>query len=177
MDRQQQLTSQFLANRHSLFAYIYGFVRNAHDAEDLFQEVWLRFAEAAQRGQAIEDPAKWSRGVARNLILHYWRDRKTDHQPVADEQLMALIDTAFAEQEGQHDYWLARQQALAECVQELPERSRQMLRLKYEQGLSAQGVAEKLAQSAAAVLMALSRVRNALRECAGKKLRLQGFKA
>jgi DNA-directed RNA polymerase specialized sigma24 family protein len=52
-----------------------------------------------------------------------------------------------------------------------------MLRLKYEQGLSAQGVAEKLAQSAAAVLMALSRVRNALRDCAGRKLRLQGFKA
>ncbi len=176
MDRQQQLTSQFLANRHSLFAYIYGFVRNAHDAEDLFQEVWLRIAEAAQRGAAIEDPAKWSRGVARNLILHYWRDRRADHA-LADEQLLALIDTAFAEQEGRQDYWLARQQALSECLQELPERSRQLVRLKYEQGLTAEAVAQKVAQTAAAVLMALSRVRQVLRDCSLKKLRLQGFKA
>lgn len=176
MERQQQLTSQFLGNRHGLFAYIYGFVRNTHDAEDLFQEVWLKFSDAVNQGVPIENPAKWSRGVARHLILHYWRDRKADWL-IVDDELMALVETAFAEQAGDRELWQARQQAVSECLQELPERSRQLLRLKYEQGLPAESVAEKLAQSAAAVWMALSRVRRALRECAEKKLRLQGFEA
>jgi RNA polymerase sigma-70 factor, ECF subfamily len=174
MDRQHQLTTQFLANRHSLFAFIYGFVRSTPDAEDLFQEVWVRFSAALSRGTEIDDPAKWCRGTARNLILHYWRDRQKD-KVVVDQELIDLVELAFSEQETNPDYWLARQQAVNECIQGLPERSRQLLRLKYERGLSAQGVAAELMQSAAAVLMALSRLRQALRECAHKKLKLQGL--
>lgn len=176
MDRQQQMTAQFLANRHSLFAFIYGFVRNTHDAEDLFQEVWVRFSEALAWEVEIEDQAKWCRGTARNLILHYWRDRRND-KVVVDPELVDFVELAFAEQESNRDYWLARQQALSECIQTLPERSKYLLRLKYEQGLSARSVADELLQSVAAVLMALSRVRRTLRECAHRKLKLLGLEA
>ncbi len=176
MDRQQQLTTQFMANRHSLFSFIYGFVRHPHDAEDIFQEVWVRFSQALNAGAEIEDPARWCRGTARNLILHYWRDRRDD-KVVADQELMERVEAAFAEQEPNRDYWLARQQALHECIETLPERSKRLLRLKYEQGLSAQSVASQLVQSAAAVLMALSRVRQVLRTCAQRKLKLMGLAA
>jgi RNA polymerase sigma-70 factor (ECF subfamily) len=174
MDRTQQLTTQMLADRHSLFAFIYGFVRNTHDAEDIFQEVWVRFAAALERGEAVEDATKWCRGTARNLILHYWRDRRTD-KVVVDQELMDLVEQAFSEQAGRPDDWLARQQALQDCVQELPERSRHLLRLKYEQGLSAESAARLLAQSVESVWAALSRLRKALRECASRKLRLEGL--
>ena len=170
---QQQLTAEFLANRHALFAYIYGHIRNTHDTEDLFQEVWLRFSEAVNRSVEIQNPAAWARGIARNLILHYWRDRRRD-ETLPDEELLNLVDLAFAEQERNRDYWLARQQALMECVEELPEKSRELLRLKYVQGLSAQGVAETLKQTAAGVWMSLSRLRQILRDCAEKKLRAEG---
>ncbi len=176
MDQQSQLTTEFLANRHSLFAFIYGLVRNTHDAEDLFQEVWLRFSEALRNGAQIDDQAKWSRGTARNLVLHYWRHRRTDRL-VVDDELLDLVELAFAEQAANQDYWLARQQALHECLESLPERSKYLLRLKYERGLSAQDVADDLMQSVAAVFMALSRVRQTLRDCARKKLKLQGIEA
>ena len=176
MDRPSQLTTQFLANRHSLFAFIYGLVRNTHDAEDIFQEVWVRFSEAVAAGVVMENPAGWSRGTARNLVLHYWRERRTD-KVVVDQELLDLVEVAFAEQEPNQDYWLARQQALHECIETLPERSKYLLRLKYERGLSAQAVADDLMQSVAAVLMALSRLRQALRDCAHKKLKLQGLEA
>ncbi len=174
MDRQQELMAEFVASRHSLFAYIFGFIRNAHDAEDIFQEVWLRFAKATGEGQDIRDQARWCRGTARNLILHYWRDRRED-RVIADPELLDLVDRAFEEQQAtqEQDYWRTRQEALTECIQELPERSRRLLRLKYVDGLSAQGVATKFAQSSAAVLMALSRLRQVLRDCALKKLRLR----
>lgn len=170
MERQQQLTTDFVANRHSLYAFIYGFIRNTHDAEDLFQEVWVRFSNALARGVEIQDQAKWCRGTAHNLILHYWRDRQHD-KVVVDQELMQLVETAFTEQDGNQDYWRTRQQALGECIQTLPERSQQMLRLKYEQGMSAQEVAEEITQSAESVWMALSRLRRVLRDCAERKLK------
>jgi len=167
---------EFLANRHSLFAFIYGFVRNVHDAEDLFQEVWVRFSDALNRGVEIKEQAAWCRGTARNLLLHYWRERQRD-EVVADPELMDLVEQAFAEQEPNQDYWLVRQQALNECIHELPERSNQLLRLKYERGLSTPALADELKQSVAAVLMALSRLRQILRDCAQKKLKLLGLEA
>lgn len=174
MERQQQLMAEFVAARHSLFAFIYGFVRNPHDSEDLFQEVWLRFSRALSEGTEIKDQAKWCRGTARNLILHYWRDRKND-KVVADSELMELVEAAFAEQSSNPDYWRARQDALSECVRELPERSQELLRMKYEEGLSAGDAAAALRQTSAAILMALSRLRRALRECARKKLEVEGL--
>jgi RNA polymerase sigma-70 factor (ECF subfamily) len=175
MDRQQEIMAEFVAARHSLFAYILGFVRNPHDAEDLFQEVWLRLSGALAEGRDIQDQAKWCRGTARNLILHYWRDRRQD-KVIADQELFDLVELAFAEQVTHEDFWRSRREALNECVQELPERSRHLLRLKYEQGLSADQVGDQLQQSGAAVLMSLSRLRRLLRDCARKKLGIQGLR-
>ena len=172
MNRQQQLTTEFLACRHSLYGFIYGLVRNAHDAEDMLQEVWLRLSGAIAEGVEIQDQAKWCRGTARNLILHYWRDRRDD-KVVADQELLDLAELAYAEQDKNGHYWSMRAEALRECIDELPERVKHLLRLKYDMGLSAQAVAEELRQSTAATFKALSRVRQALRECAQKKLDIQ----
>jgi RNA polymerase sigma-70 factor, ECF subfamily len=176
MERQQQLTTEFLANRHSLFAFIYGFVRNTHDAEDIFQEVWIRLSSALGQGVAIQDLGKWCRGTARNLVLHYWRDRRND-KVIVDQELMDLVEQAFDEQEENQQYWRARQSALSECIENLPTHSKDLLRLKYEKDMSVQKVADELARSAAAVMMALSRLRQALRDCAQKKLKLLGIQA
>jgi RNA polymerase sigma-70 factor (ECF subfamily) len=174
MERQQELMAEFVAGRHNLFAFIQGCIRNPHESEDIFQEVWVRFSRALAEGAEIRDQAKWCRGTARNLILHYWRDRRKAAVP-ADEELLDLADLAFAEQSANQDYWRARQEALTECIQELPERAQNLLRLKYEHGLPANEVAGRLRQTSAAVLMALSRLRRALRDCAQKKLKLQGL--
>jgi len=174
MERQQQLMAEFVATRHALFAFLYGFTRNPHDAEDLFQEVWVRFSRALAEGTEIQDQAKWCRGTARNLLLHHWRDRRQDAVP-ADPALLDLVEQAFEEQTANQDRWRARQEALTQCLEELPDRSRQLLRLKYEEALSAEQVADRLRQTAAAVLMALSRLRKALRECAQKKLKTEGL--
>ncbi len=166
--------AEFVAGRHGLFAYIYGLARNPHDAEDIFQEVWVRFSRALAEGVEVQDQAKWCRGAARNLLLHHWRERRRDAL-AADEELLDLVGRAFEEQK--QEYWRARQEALSECIRELPERSRHLLRLKYEQGLKAGQVAGQLRQSAAAVLMALSRLRQALRDCVQRKLKSLGSEA
>src|SRR5512143_4058923 len=116
MVNKEEQTTSFLAGRHGLFAFIYGFVRNSHDAEDIFQEVWVRFSRALSEGVEIGDQAKWCRGTARNLILHYWRDRRQD-KLIADPGLLDLVELAFEEQDANPEYWRVRREALAECIQ------------------------------------------------------------
>lgn len=166
-ERLKSLSSRFVAERHALLGFIYGMVRDLAAAEDILQEVWLRLAEATERAEPIDDAARWCRGVARNLILHHWRDRRAA-KVVADTELLDLVEQALIEH---HDFWADRRQALMECIDRLPERSKQLLQMKYEEGLSFATMAERLSRSLESLKMALCRVRAALAECAERRLR------
>ncbi|MGL4550682.1 MAG: sigma-70 family RNA polymerase sigma factor [Gemmataceae bacterium] len=157
----KDLTRRFLQQRQPLLAFLHGLVRNADVAEELLQEVWLRLAEAAEKGTEILDVGKWCRGVARNLVLHHFRGRRT--AVVADSRLVELADLAF--EEAQETPAQARQQWLLDCVGSLPEHSRALVRMKYGDGLRAAAIAERQGRSEEAVLKALSRVRQALEQC------------
>jgi RNA polymerase sigma-70 factor (ECF subfamily) len=167
-DRIKRLSTRFVAERHALMGFIYGMVRDLAAAEDIFQEIWIRLQEAAARGEPIADPARWCRGVAKNLILHYWRDKRVG-KVVTDSELLDLVEQALNEQpEDSSD----RRQALMECIDRLPQKSRQLLQLKYDEGLSFAAMAERLKRSVDGLKMALCRVRQALLECAQRKLGL-----
>ena len=166
----KDLSAEFVARRHELFSFIYALVRNVQDAEDILQEVWLRFSSAQERGMVIEKPAQWCRGTAKNLILHHWR-RQRDPLVFADGELLELVELAFSEQDDHEDLWQARRKALAECVQTLPRDSQRLLSLRYEQANAIAEVAGLLQRSQAAVMMALSRTRRLLQQCVEKKLK------
>jgi RNA polymerase sigma-70 factor (ECF subfamily) len=173
MDQQRtQLTGRFMAERHALMAYIHALVQRAEVAEDIFQEVWLRLADAAERGVAIDDPPRWFRGVARNLVLHHWRSEQRS-RVIVDSGLLDLIDQAFSEQDELHDALASRRLGLRACISELPEHAKEVLRLTYVVDLSAEAVAAKLERTSASVLMMLSRLRRSLEECVNRRLRGQ----
>src|SRR5262245_27835616 len=172
-DGVKDLTSRFLAERHLLMSFIYGLVREAGAAEDIFQDVWVKLAEASEKGTRIDDLGKWCRGVARNLILHHWREQRS-RTVVADSRIVDIAARAFDEQEAKGRYGPSRRQALIECVGSLPGHSRELIHLKYEQGLSVEAVAGRVQRPYAGIMMALSRVRKALAVCIEKRLRLAG---
>src|SRR5437588_5720606 len=171
----EDLSAEFVAHRHELFSFIYALVRNVQDAEDICQEVWLRFSSAQQRGIHIEKPAQWSRGTAKNLILHYWR-KQGAATVVADSELLDLVELAFAEGDDadEKEVWQLRRHALGECVQTLPDDSRQLISLRYDEGISITKVAEMVERSQGAVMMALSRIRRLLQSCVQAKLKARG---
>jgi RNA polymerase sigma factor (sigma-70 family) len=65
------------------------------------------------------------------------------------------------------------QAALKACMDGLGERLRQMLDLRYQDGLNATQIGERLRMSAEGVRMALMRGRNALARCLGGRLATQ----
>ena len=164
----------FLADRHSLFAFIYGFIRHRQDAEDVLQEVWIRLAKALEAGTTVNDQSAWCRGVARNLVRHYWRAR--GKQPVfLEDEILDLIELAFAENQCAAPRWDAMREALPVCINRLPPKSQHILQLKYHEALSAEKVGARVELKAEAVLVALSRIRAKLRDCVQLQLRKEGL--
>ena len=173
----QRAAAEFIHDRHRLGAFVGGLLRDAHAAEDVIQEVWVRLAAEVEKGTRIENQPAWCRGVARNLILKHWRSQKTA-KVVADSEVMeaflAQVETAFAESDhDDEDEWQRRQQALDDCVAALPEKSRRMLSLRYEARKPVDEVARATGQTFDAVTKSLYRLRQALTDCVERKLTQQ----
>ena len=167
------LSAKFLAKRTALLAYCYGLMQERASADDLFQEVYLKLAEACERGDEIHDLERWCRGTARNLALHYWRSRRTT-KVVFQDEILDLIDQGFDEQESVLNEWDHRKNALQECAQRLGPESRRMMELKYVEELSVRDISSRLKRTPEAVMQALYRVRRALQECISTRLKMGG---
>lgn len=169
----QRAAAEFIHDRHRLGAFVNGMLRDAYAAEDVLQEVWVRLAAEVAKGTRLDNQAAWCRSVARNLIRRHWEQQQTA-KVVADsavlETFLDRVELAFAEVDADTTDWASRQQALDECVATLPERSRQMLTLRYESRASMDEVARAMGQTFDSVTKTLYRVRRALLECVERKL-------
>ncbi|MFN0129862.1 MAG: sigma-70 family RNA polymerase sigma factor [Verrucomicrobiales bacterium] len=156
----------FLAHETELRAFIGAVVRDVAAREDVFQEV----ARSMWKNFDRFDPARrfgaWARGIAANKVLEEHRRRARSPLSFAPEVVEAIRDAYDATD----DRPGAREEALRLCVQRLPERSRQLLTLRYGDGLKCGLIARRLGQSVDAVYQSLSRLRTALEACIRQRL-------
>lgn len=153
-------------------SYIIGLIRNPHDAEDIFQEVWMTLNRAIHNGKSIENVQKWSRFTARNLILHYWRSKRRKGI-IVDSEFLDFVDQAYEENDTETELWNKRFIALQVCMKKLNEKMNQLISLKYERGLKFKEIAEITKKSAQSIKMSVSRIRQKLRDCTEKELILK----
>ncbi len=166
LDRQVRL---FLECRPLIQAHIASIVRDKSLAEDVFQEVWLRFERVTRHGEIIGNVLAWCRSAARLVALESWRKQRRE-QPVADAELIALVEQAYAEQDGREDFWSEHQEALGHCLHALPPRSHEMISRRYRDDHPIADIAAHLGQSVGSVKTTLCRLRMALSECVSKRL-------
>lgn len=164
MDRHAEFLKLFLANQGDLKAFLASVLRDRAAVEDLFQEtslvLWQKYAEY--------DPARsfgaWARGIASNKIL---QDReKTRRLPLAfsPASIRAILEAFDRGEAAPGDPG-----PLRDCVGKLPERSRRLLALRYEQSLKLGEIARQVGSTLDAVHKTLSRVREALEACLRRK--------
>ncbi len=90
-----------------VMAYCRCMLNNAEQAEDIFQETFLRFFKACQQKERIRSILGFLLGIARNLCLNARRDRKVtvsidevelllhDHDQYEKRELLGLISMAL----------------------------------------------------------------------------------
>lgn len=163
-----EFLSLFLRAELDLRAFIGALIREPGAREDVFQEIAITLWESFDRF----DPKRaafgaWARGVATNKVLQM--RRKSGRLPIAfPPDTIEAIAEAFTVEEAPMAG--ERAEALRACVRELPEKSRQLIELRYEEGLSGKQLAKRLGRSIDAIYQTLSRIRRGLETCIKQRI-------
>ncbi len=141
--------------RYGNMVYRLAFARlqNRHDADDIFQEVFLRYVRRAPQFANDEHEKAWFLRTTINCCKNYWASawrRKTTGLSEVPEQLI-VYDNEDA-------------QLLADALKQLPPKYRIVLHLYYYEGLTAEQIAKVQNISSGTVRMQLSRARTMLKD-------------
>lgn len=163
-----EITRQLIKHRSYLYGYIFSCVRNHNDAEEVFQEVSVGVVTSFHKLRNADEFLPWAIEISRRQVLSFFRRSK---RPVMyDSDLVGVL----AEVASHHDSSEAdenRERVLRGCLEKLPERSREVLRLRYGQKFAGvDEIAAHLNRSMAATYGVLKRIRVALRQCVDEHL-------
>lgn len=144
--------------------------------DDIAQEAFIIAYERMDEFDPTRDFGAWVRGIARNLVINERRKNARRKRILSDNLTDVLVASSSAveeEKEELGDRGRAKMVALQHCLAEMPEKSRHLVKARYEDNVSAPDIAEHLNMKAAAVRKALERARAALRKCMEQQMQDQ----
>jgi RNA polymerase sigma-70 factor (ECF subfamily) len=150
-----------LRERVKLLAYIRAIVRDAHLAEDIFQDVAVL---AVRKRDEIRDGRHflaWMRLTARHLALKVMR--RNHHYVLVNETLLDQMEEIWADHDASPDTDLV--EALRKCLERLSPHARELVKLRYQDGISGPRLAEVVDRQLNTVYVALSRIHRSLGHC------------
>jgi RNA polymerase sigma-70 factor (ECF subfamily) len=147
---------------------VHGFVwaRVAGDqavAEDLLQETLLAAVASADSFRGDAAVSTWMCGIARHLVARHWEaERRAEVARSRLREVTALEPTTDTEQQ------LLDREQVAAALGRLPALHRQVLVLKYLDGLPVEQIAEQTGRTRVQVQSLLQRAREGLRRELGQ---------
>src|SRR4029077_2556569 len=96
-----------------------------HERGDLFQERALTLSDAFSRYDRTRSFGAWARGIAANKVLQRWHKDNRLPAPFPPEAIGALLDACERNEQGASQ----KADALEQCLEQLPPKSRQLLTL------------------------------------------------
>jgi RNA polymerase sigma factor (sigma-70 family) len=145
-------------------------MQSKEDAEDLLLDVFLAALESAPlHALSLEQQRFWLWRVARNKLVDYYRrSARRRHLPL-EEASEAVYDEGELVPE-----WVAQRNEehrnLVEAINDLPPLHKEVLLLRFVDGLRAAEIARLLGKQDAAVRMLLARILHRLRGTFEKRL-------
>jgi RNA polymerase sigma factor (sigma-70 family) len=144
-----------------VFAYVYGCVRNVHEAEDLVAEVFER--AFLKMGSLRNDEAfsTWLFTIARNIVISH--ARKRGRESAVDPDILKSVVATNVSVENEI---LVREEvaAVVDCLKMFPQRERDIVSLKFDAELTNRQIAKIMGLSEANVRVILFRTLRKLRE-------------
>ena len=142
--------------------------------DDLAQEAFLLAYRNWENYDPNRDFGKWLRGIAYKLLVNERRKQARRKRIMADDICELLLNQSEQEWEGrfEEEKWSSRADVLPNCLNALPEKSRELLRRRYELGEKASLIGEILGKKSTAIRKSLSRIRTTLKDCIESKVEL-----
>ena len=162
----QQLDQDALRTLHERYyevvaRYIQFKVGDPHTVEDLSGEVFVRIIEGLKKGQAWRDsPQGWVMGIARHVVTDHYRKRERMPEVKLSDHLAAA-----EEHNPLHQAMLSdRKRLLMQAIQQLTDEQRDVILMRFMEGIDIQGVAKALNNTPGAVKGLQFRAMRALAE-------------
>jgi RNA polymerase sigma factor (sigma-70 family) len=159
-----------LYGRHkgALFRFVLRSVKSRGEAEELFQEIWMRVIEARARYRPEAKFATWLYTIAHNRLVDHWRLKGLTLVSLDDEDTGAPEPVAPPSAEPQRTAE-ARQalDRLAVAIAALPAAQREVFLLHTEGGLTVPEIAAATGSGQEAAKSRLRYATNKLREAIG----------
>ena len=149
--------------REHVFSYIFRIVKNEEIADDIFQETFVKAIMTIRQGRYTENgkfPA-WISRIAHNLIIDYYRQEKSENLQSVDLTEVDILNRRDLCEETIEDV-IITDQIFADVkylIEELPDLQKEVLKMRYYQGLSFKEIAELTGVS---INTALGRMRYAI---------------
>jgi len=155
--------------QNRLYRYLLRLVRQPAEAEDLFQQTWLRVAEKIRSYDPSRNFDAWLFTLARNLAFDHLRRIRPQSldQPVSKgSQDGAMVSQLATSDVGPFDQLLAHERAtrLADAIENLPVTYREVLSLRFEEEMKLEEIAFVLSAPLPTVK---SRLRRSLEQLRG----------
>lgn len=154
-----------LLKRHQdrIFNYILRIIKNEDIANDIFQETFVKAIQTIRQGRYTENgkfPA-WISRIAHNLIIDYYRQEKSENLQSSDLTDVDILNRKELCEETIEDVLISDQirNDVKYLIGELPELQREVLMMRYYQGLSFKEIADITGVS---INTALGRMRYAI---------------
>jgi RNA polymerase sigma-70 factor (ECF subfamily) len=165
---QQKLVQILLRERTQLLAWLLSALRDGHRSEDVFQDVMVRALEHQAGFEHEAGVRSWAWQVARRRAFELLRQSQRQAAVLDHAVLDQLADELQARDPASAT---DRIDALGRCLEELTHNTREIVRLRYVEGLTARGVAARLQRQPEAIYKALTRVYATLSDCIERQLR------
>ena len=162
-DAHDEAFLQVLAHRSMLKAYLLAIVHDPHLAEDTLSDATLAIVRSWEKFDRRLPFAPWARGIARRVALANLRKAQ---RPVVelDDDVMESLGAEFDALGDENAHEESRRR-LNQCLEQLPERSRELVRLRYFEAAPYEEIARRAGRSVTALYMAFSRIHVALAKC------------
>lgn len=149
--------------KNPLYGMILRMTKNAHDAEDLAQEVFIKVYEQLHKYEETGSFSSWFYRVATNHCMDHFRKKRfvsteIEERSIIDKQHPELI---YLEKEKHH--------ALEKLIATLPEDEQLIILLRYQQELSYQEISEVMQLSMASIRNKLHRAKRKMRRKMNEK--------
>jgi len=161
---EQEMALLYRKNAPAMLSYVRLHIPSQEEAEDLVVEVFLAALQNATF-VTLSEKAKqsWLWRVTRNKVIDAYRRAKTRQSVTLDH----VADSLFEDEMASPEYSALRQEGYLDLyahLQSLPGLQREILRLRFGQGLSCAEIATMLGKQENAVRVTLSRSLNLLRK-------------
>lgn len=154
-------------NSETVYRLAYSLVRTRPDADDIYQEVFLRYVRKIPVFDSAEHEKAWFMRVTLNCCKNFWKSpwvrRRNAIGEEEIEQKVLNQGTVTKSADLTADLSMDENQYLIETVRQLPEKYRVVIHMFYYEELSVEEIAEITQSKASTVRTRLTRARRLLK--------------